>query len=372
MRLTRYYLRYYPPCLCLEYKKTAGGIDIKEIPLLTLSGSTNLDALAASIVAGEPLLSSRRQPQVRKLLQVLLARQTRGSGREMHMRHVHTLRPHALPLTNFSLSKCGRWLATGSYDKTCKITTFDGDRLCTGAGSAGARTLSGHSNVVFAVAFNAPFDSVVATGGFDKEARLWDARDGALMSTLSGHAGELICVGFSPDGRTLATGAMDGSARLWDVEHGAALHALQHEGEISCLAFDETGGRAATGSFDRRAAVWDVGNGACARKLEGHTGEIAAVQFNFEGSLLLSGATDGTVKLWDVGSGRPVHTLGARGSGGEVTDAVFNETGTQVAVARTGGMAEVRGAARCLAAPTHAAAAAAAAAGAAPSQAYSY
>ena len=57
---------------------------------------------------------------------------------------------------------------------------------------------------------------------------------------------------------------------------------------------------------------------------------------------LLTASTDGTVKLWDVGSGRPVHTLGQAGaSNGEVTDAVFNETGTQVAVAWSGGTAEI-------------------------------
>ena len=48
------------------------------------------------------------------------------------------------------------WIFQGSYDRTCKL--FD---VATGKEKA---TLEGHQNVVYTVAFNAPADSLIATG----------------------------------------------------------------------------------------------------------------------------------------------------------------------------------------------------------------
>jgi dynein assembly factor with WDR repeat domains 1 len=55
-------------------------------------------------------------------------------------------------------------------------------------------TLEGHKNVVYCIAFNNPFGDRIATGSFDKTAKIWDSNSGECLSTLIGHDYEIVCL----------------------------------------------------------------------------------------------------------------------------------------------------------------------------------
>lgn len=88
--------------------------------------------------------------------------------------------------------------------------------------------LTGHGQVVTAVADNAQW---IATGSGGKDNLiLWDAATGEKKGALEGHAGSVVCLGFSPDGSRLASGGIDGTFKLWDTTDGGLIATVQDTG----------------------------------------------------------------------------------------------------------------------------------------------
>ena len=68
--------------------------------------------------------------------------------------------------------------------------------------------------------FNNPYGNKIATGSFDKTCRIWDVESGECDLVLKGHEDEIVCLAFEPQGNIIATGSMDKNAKLWDIETG--------------------------------------------------------------------------------------------------------------------------------------------------------
>jgi WD40 repeat protein len=105
--------------------------------------------------------------------------------------------------------------------------------------SSGRRlTLRGHRDTVNSVAFS-PDGSLLVSASRDHDARVWDARTGALVHQLVGHFGSVMDARFSPDGRWIVT-AGPITAGLWSVRTGELAMYLRGPSErLTAAAFGD-------------------------------------------------------------------------------------------------------------------------------------
>jgi len=197
-----------------------------------------------------------------------------------------------------------------------------------GLAQAGAliRILAGHWAHVYFVAFS-PNGKTVISGGRDGTLRVWDARTGAVLHTLTQQGDrELVCSGaVSPDGQTIVSGSWGLRVRVWDANTGTESntpHALQgHEGDVRSMNVSPDGRTIVSGSHDSTVRVWDAQTGAALHTLQGQEGvAVHSVAVSPDGNTIVSGNGKGVVRVWDVHTGAELHTL--QGEQGQAVSSV--------------------------------------------------
>jgi hypothetical protein len=145
----------------------------------------------------------------------------------------------------------------------------------------------------------------MASASQDKTVKLWDTASGQPLCTLSGHSDMVWSVAFSPDGQILASGGNDKTIKLWDVASGRKLRSLSEPTNwILSVAFSPDGKMLASASDNNTIKLWDVASGRELRTLRGNTGVVFSIAFSPDSRALASGGKDGTTREWDVSSGK--------------------------------------------------------------------
>jgi WD40 repeat protein len=117
-------------------------------------------------------------------------------------------------VTSVAYSPCGKWITSGSLDKTVRIWdaasgTAVGSPLTVDAGVYGVQS----------VCFS-PKDNVIAAGCNNGKIHLVDAVAGEVKSLLTGLGAPVTQLEFR-DATTLVSASRDGTTRFWDVGSGA-------------------------------------------------------------------------------------------------------------------------------------------------------
>ncbi|KAF2178291.1 WD40 repeat-like protein [Zopfia rhizophila CBS 207.26] len=240
----------------------------------------------------------------------------------------------------YTIQYSGKYLVSGSRDKTVRIWNLDTQRLV-------LPPLTGHSASVLCLQFDErPGQDVVISGGSDCHVILWRFSTGQLIKKLEkAHTESVLNLRF--DDRYLVTCSKDKTIKVWNrnqiwptdeayptsTTKGGRFPSyiinMQHQVENQHLHFKVLepynlvmtleghgaavnaiqilDGQIVSASGDRSVKVWDVHTGACLRTFSGHSKGIACVQF--DGRRIVSGSSDETVRIFDRATGAEVACL---------------------------------------------------------------
>jgi WD40 repeat protein len=187
------------------------------------------------------------------------------------------------------------------------------------------RTLSGHAGLVVALDFSPDGKRLVSvTGGknADGTARVWDvgsgkeivrgefAVGGESLAEIEDPLTELCDVRFSPDGKTFLVAQPQLGVMLCDAQTGRPMKRFDvlKTSAVRTAAFSPDGRYLAAGGQGAYLAIhlYDVQTGKKVRRFAGHSDTIYSVRFTADGRFLVSGAKDRTLRVWDVAAGREV------------------------------------------------------------------
>lgn len=200
------------------------------------------------------------------------------------------------------------------------------------------RTLKPHTTPVVTVTVDST-STLLATGGADGEAKVWDIRAGFVTHTFHGHSGVVSALHFFQ---------VDASTEEQAVKRGKKRKSRQRDEEPQEVQNAETSSfRLASGGEDGRVRVWNLHTRKSVATLESHASVVRALDYAPEQKILLSASRDKTVILWASTTWQPASTipvLETIESAGFVNDGRYIYTGGETARLRiwdVGGGSEV-------------------------------
>lgn len=187
--------------------------------------------------------------------------------------------------------------------------------------------LSGNAGPVRAIDFT-PEGETLAMAIDDGTVKLWDVATKRVRSTIKAHPGPVWGMSISRDGKRLATGGDDDKIRIFDLSNNEELVTLPTNFAIRTLTFSHAGYDLLVGGRTGQVEVWDAKSGQRKITTLGHSGTVAGVAFSHDDRTMASVSTDKTACLWDAKTGSK--QLELEGHSGGIYSVAFSTDGSRI------------------------------------------
>lgn len=195
-------------------------------------------------------------------------------------------------------------VAGGAPGASGEVEVFD-----TGTFAKVGPTLEGHSDVVMSVAWSAD-GKWLATGSQDKTARLWQWPGGKELKVFKDHSDAVTRVCFSSDGKSLYTASMDHNLRRYDTDKGTLVRAFTgHNEGVTAMALSQTNNILISAGSEPQLRRWNPDGGENTANYGGHGATVTEIVFSKDTKFMASASGDHTIRLWDAGNGNALRTL---------------------------------------------------------------
>jgi len=152
----------------------------------------------------------------------------------------------------------------------------------------------------------------LATGTYKGEVKIWDTQSNKELQSFDAHDGYRVsALAFSPDSKLLVSTPFESATheslpgsvvRVWEVETEKKRHDIrQPRGSIfvSAVLFSGKESRFLVAS-GFTILIYDAQSGKRISELNGHTNRVTSLALSPDGKLLASGSIDRTVRIWKV------------------------------------------------------------------------
>lgn len=164
----------------------------------------------------------------------------------------------------------------------------------------------------------------------DSLIQVWEASSGKTLLAYRGHAQVCASLAWSPDGTHLASGDAAGMIHLWEAETGKRYQSWNgHCFLVNALAWSPDGLCLASAGDDHKARLWEAATGALRLTYQGHTDRVQTVAWSPDGTRLASGSWEHQAHLWEASSGKRL--LSYQGHAFKVLDVAWSPDGANVA-----------------------------------------
>ena len=176
---------------------------------------------------------------------------------------------------------------------------------------------TGHYSEVTAVCYSSD-GKFIATGSYDKTVKLWRRSDGKEIRTYQGNISGIDHVEINRQVNAILAVTRQGTVTAWDLNTGKIIFQHKPDQDIfTCASFHPDGSKIITGSSKSYISVWDVPSGkkisdikATPRDLNSDQGfdypKSKSVSYSTDGKFIIAGVADYTAIIWDAATGKEI------------------------------------------------------------------